>query len=57
MANKQKYMNYSDFATILLAPQGFINEHTDQVEYFDCLITYESIAETIPEFDQSLRAG
>ena len=57
MANNQKYMNYSDFATILLAPQGFINEHTDQVKYFDCLITYESVAETIPEFDQSLRAG
>ena len=55
MANKPQYMNYSDFTTVLLAPQSFFNNNADQVKYFDCLISYESVAETVPEFAQSLR--
>ena len=55
MMNKLQYMNYQEFATILLAPACFINENQDQVSHFDCLILYESVAHRIPEFAQSLR--
>jgi len=55
MANKPQYMNYSDFTTILLAPQSFLDKHEEQVTYFDCLISYESVATIIPEFAESLR--
>jgi hypothetical protein len=54
MAGKPQYMNYSDYTTILLAPQAFFEEHSDTVHHFNCRISYESVAQAIPEFRQSL---
>lgn len=54
MANKQQYMNYSVFTTILLAPRAFIEEHNSQAEHFDTSILYEEVAKFIPLFEKSL---
>jgi hypothetical protein len=54
MAGKSEYMCYSDFTTILLAPEAFIREHCDKAHHFDCRISYESVAMAIPLFGQSL---
>jgi hypothetical protein len=54
MANKSQFMNYSDFSTILLAPKRFFEENSDKVQHFDTLISYESVAQFIPLFRQSI---
>lgn len=54
MAGQPDYMNYTDYATILLAPKRFIDEHSKEANHFDCRISYESVAEVIPVFGQSL---
>jgi hypothetical protein len=57
MARRAEYMDYSDFATVLLAPSGFIDAHISEVDYFDGTITYESVAAFIPLFGESLSAA
>jgi len=54
MAGKSEYMSYSDYATILLAPEAFLKEHSSTVHHFDCRISYETVAKAIPLFGQSL---
>jgi hypothetical protein len=55
MANKPQYMNYSDYTTVLLAPNAFFEANNDKLHYFDSLISYESVAGYITEFACSLR--
>lgn len=55
MANKEQYMNYSDYTTILLAPNSFYEENGDKVNHFDCLISYEAVSSFIPLFAQSIQ--
>jgi hypothetical protein len=50
MANKDNYMNYSEYTTVLLAPQSFIDGNSGTVVYFDSLISYEAVSEFIPIF-------
>ena len=57
MARQPKYMDYSDFATLLLAPSSFISAHTSEVSHFDNTITYESIAAFIHLFGDSISAA
>ena len=54
MLGKEQYMNYSEFTTILLAPNRFLHANSDKVHYFECLISYESVSAFIPEFAKSL---
>lgn len=54
MAGKPKYLSYSEYTTILLAPKAFFEENSRTVHHFDCCISYESVAEAIPLFGQSL---
>jgi len=54
MKGKTQYMNYSDFETVLLAPDAFIADHHDVISHFDRRITYESVAAEIPIFGASL---
>ena len=55
MSNKAKYMNYSDFTTILLAPNSFLESNSKVTHHFDCIISYELVAEFIPLFSKSLQ--
>lgn len=55
MANKERYMNYSSYTTILLAPRSFIEEQADKVRHFESVISYEAISSYIPLFAQSLQ--
>jgi len=55
MANKEQYMNYSDFTTILLAPNSFFEENGDKINNFDCLISYEEVSNFVPLFAQSIQ--
>lgn len=55
MANKEQYMNYSKFTTVLLAPNSFIEENEDKVKHFDSVLSYESVSTFIPLFADSLR--
>lgn len=54
MAGKPKYLSYSDYTTILLAPEAFFEKNSSAVHHFDCRISYESVAEVIPLFGESL---
>lgn len=55
MANKEQYMNYSKFTTMLLAPKTFIEENTDEAKHFDSLLSYEAVSTFIPLFAKSLQ--
>ena len=50
MMNEEKYLSYSDFETILIAPLSFKDKNEDQCEIFDTYISYEDIARFIPYF-------
>jgi hypothetical protein len=50
MANKQEYLGYQDFETILIAPQAFMKKYETACGHFDAHISYEDIALFVPEF-------
>lgn len=54
MSGKKEYMDYSEFRTILLAPQSFIEGNLEKVKNFDHTISYEDVAQYIPLFGQSV---
>lgn len=54
MANKDRYLNYSDFETIILAPEEFLKRHPDCVAQFDRSLTYEQVARFAPLFAAAL---
>jgi len=55
MANKEQYMNYSEFTTVLLAPESFIEQNEENVKHFDSVLSYESVSTFIPLFADSIR--
>jgi hypothetical protein len=54
MRNTGKFMNYSEFTTVLLAPRHFIEVNHDRAGHFECQISYEELATEIPLFGTSL---
>ena len=54
MTGRSEYMSYSDYTTILLAPEAFFEENSATVHHFECRISYESVALAIPVFGESL---
>jgi hypothetical protein len=50
MMNRTEYLNYSDFATVLLAPLAFTHNNRAKCDLFDCSLSYEDVAKFIPEF-------
>ena len=49
-----RFLGYSDFETVLLAPAEFIVRHGDCVSQFDRSIGYEQVAEFAPLFGTAL---
>ena len=44
LAASEKYGNYTSWRTILVAPRSLIEEHQDEVAYFDALVDYHELA-------------
>lgn len=57
MSEKDEYMNYSDYTTILLAPNSFLKANTEKTNYFDVIVSYESVAKFIPLFEDSIKGN
>jgi len=49
---KKKYCSYTDYETILIAPQQFYDRWTQESQLFDKFISHEDISEYIPIFHQ-----
>ena len=47
---KPRYGNYSEFETVLLAPQVFKDNNSDLANRFGCFISHEQVAQHIPLF-------
>ncbi|KUO52619.1 MAG: hypothetical protein APF82_01630 [Sphingomonadales bacterium BRH_c42] len=54
MANDDRWLNYSDFETVLIAPTAFIRDNKGPVEQFDRVVTYESISRFVTLFGQDI---
>lgn len=50
MMNKEKYLSYSDFETVLISPSTFRENNRGKCDLFDVFISYEDIAKFIPDF-------
>lgn len=53
-ANNSRWLSYSDFETIILAPSSFLKRHTDAAAQFDRTLSYEDVAFFAPLFGQAL---
>ena len=53
--NTEKYSNYSDFETVLVAPIEFYANNFKESQCFDKFISYEEIAILLPEFADYLK--
>lgn len=51
MMSKDEYLDYSDFETVLIAPSTFRKKYREECDLFGAYISYEEIANFIPEFD------
>jgi len=49
--NQEKFGNYSDFETILIAPMEFYRRNFDAANIFDRFVSYEEISILLPEFN------
>ena len=50
MMNKEEYLSYEDFATILVCPESFRERYRIKCDLFDAFISYEEVANFIPNF-------
>lgn len=50
MMFKPRYLNYSDFETVLISPRSFKTGNEEQCKHFGAYIPHEEIAEFIPQF-------
>ncbi len=48
--NKDKFKNYTEFQTILVAPLLFYKRNIDKARLFDCYISHENIGKHLTEF-------
>ncbi|SKA28512.1 hypothetical protein [Novilysobacter spongiicola] len=55
MASESKYLNYSEFVTVILAPEQFLKRYASQVCSFDLSLSYEAVSGFVPLFAESLR--
>jgi len=51
MANNPKYLNYSEYETILIAPQSFMNRYAAECSHFGVCISFEDLADRIAVFE------
>jgi hypothetical protein len=54
IANKPKYLNYSEYVCLLIAPNRFLSANEDALSHFDSVLPYESIGKFVPEFSLAL---
>lgn len=54
MMNDSRFLSYSDFETILLAPTSFRNRYRKDVELFDVFLAYEDVSLFLPSFGPSV---
>ena len=52
MMGMPRYLNYSDFQTMLIAPASFRQQDPKNSTIFDCFISYEEISHFVPEFSR-----
>jgi hypothetical protein len=52
-----RYGGYTEFDTVLVAPEAFRQRNTSQVLLFGCFVSYESVATFVPMFAQALCAA
>lgn len=50
MMGMPRYLNYTDFQTMLIAPQSIQERNPEKAARFHCFISYEDIGCLIPEF-------
>ncbi len=50
MSNDPRWLDYSDFETILLAPKSLIETNPEEASQFDRCVFYESVAPFVPLF-------
>jgi hypothetical protein len=56
MMNQERFLNYMDFETVLLAPQALIVGDARTLN-FDRRVPYETVAGFVPQFGQLLQAA
>ena len=52
MCGKPEFLGHSDFATVVIAPNRFIDRYRSQCALFDVVIPHEGIAAFLPAFSQ-----
>lgn len=50
MLGKPKYLSHSEARTVFLAPEAALRNHAVEARMFDARISFEDIAELLPEF-------
>ena len=53
--NTDKFQNYSDFVTVLVAPDAFYHKYSVQAKPFDHYVSYESLKDYLPEVQVHLQ--
>lgn len=51
----EKYGDYTDWGTVLVAPEGFRARFAEESSKFDAFISHEDIAQFVPLFNPSMR--
>jgi hypothetical protein len=51
MMGMPRYLSYTDFQTILVAPKS-LKERDQRATHFHCFISYEDVSQFIPEFSR-----
>ncbi|MFN2100894.1 hypothetical protein [Altererythrobacter sp. MF3-039] len=54
MTNDERWLQHSDFETVLLAPQAFIEQNKAESSQFDRSMSYEEVANFVPLFSSAL---
>jgi hypothetical protein len=53
-ANQERFLNYTEYRTVLIAPGAFRQEkNNDKLSLFDSFIAHEAIAKFVSCFDSS----
>jgi hypothetical protein len=50
MANEERWLNYADFETLLLAPAAFLAANPACASQFDRTLAYEEVGRFVPKF-------
>ena len=55
MAGQERFMNYSEYETMLLAPRAFLEMYGDRCAVFGSSVSYEDVSALVPEFGTALQ--